>query len=346
MIKALFQNIQSELVTRIAKSSKNIIIAVAWFTNKALLGSLLTALDRGVKVSVLINDDFINRNAVALDFQQFIDKGGNLFLHPPGLGLMHNKFCIIDNEWIASGSYNWTYSAECNNSENVIITDDSTVCDEFNTYFSSLCESIDKIETWTRVRLTASCIDSLEGVYDDLLDELACMPTSPDIEHLCTEVKNTHSKNSSRIMGLPMPTLGDQNRYLVANIGLTCLDDKSVPIIRAGSKLPTSGSLNSTTVKDNQTEARGELTLGQSQQASRNKVVGELTIEGLPEQKAGEVHVINTLEISYDGVVRYVRKCTNNGIEVECKLQLPDGFYSSNTPSRIQAKSSYSQKSR
>ena len=41
---------------------------------------------------------------------------------------MHNKFCIIDDELVITGSYNWTTSADLKNDENVLfITSDKTV---------------------------------------------------------------------------------------------------------------------------------------------------------------------------------------------------------------------------
>lgn len=39
-------------------------------------------------------------------------------------GLMHNKFCIIDNQMVITGSYNWTSNAELRNTENVTIRRD------------------------------------------------------------------------------------------------------------------------------------------------------------------------------------------------------------------------------
>ena len=37
--------------------------------------------------------------------------------------LMHNKFCIIDNDLVITGSYNWTFKARLND-ENVIVNND------------------------------------------------------------------------------------------------------------------------------------------------------------------------------------------------------------------------------
>jgi len=39
-------------------------------------------------------------------------------------GLMHDKFCVIDNQIVITGSYNWTDNAEFKNDENVTVQRD------------------------------------------------------------------------------------------------------------------------------------------------------------------------------------------------------------------------------
>ena len=36
-------------------------------------------------------------------------------------GKMHHKFCVIDNQLVITGSYNWSTSAECKNIENMVL---------------------------------------------------------------------------------------------------------------------------------------------------------------------------------------------------------------------------------
>ena len=91
----------------------------------------MDALDRGVSVSIILIDDIINRNEYGLDFSLFIRKGGNLRFADSWKSLMHDKFCVFDSTLIVTGSYNWTYSAEKRNSENIILTDDSVVSTSF-----------------------------------------------------------------------------------------------------------------------------------------------------------------------------------------------------------------------
>jgi hypothetical protein len=121
MEKALFQGIKQEIIKEIKAAENNIKIAVAWFTNIDLFDALCSKLyEQNIKITLIIIDDATNNRLGGIDFQKFIDKGGELFFST-GERTMHNKFCIIDDKILINGSYNWTYNAECKNFENIVI---------------------------------------------------------------------------------------------------------------------------------------------------------------------------------------------------------------------------------
>jgi len=51
---------------------------------------------------------------------------------------MHNKFCVIDDQLLLSGSYNWTSSAYSKNNENIIVTNNEKLLKQFDKYFEEL----------------------------------------------------------------------------------------------------------------------------------------------------------------------------------------------------------------
>ena len=51
---------------------------------------------------------------------------------------MHNKFAIIDNRLLLTGSYNWTFSANNRNDENLLIIDDPEIIEIFQNQFINL----------------------------------------------------------------------------------------------------------------------------------------------------------------------------------------------------------------
>ena len=57
---------------------------------------------------------------------------------------MHDKFCIIDNHTVITGSYNWSDNAEFKNEENITIETDNEQANRFSVKFRDLRKQIKK----------------------------------------------------------------------------------------------------------------------------------------------------------------------------------------------------------
>ena len=133
-----FSGIRQKLLQELNEAKKSIFVAMAWFTNDDLFSMLCMKLEQGVKVELIIINDYINNWEFGLPFQAFIDLGGKLYLREYP-SIMHHKFCLIDNEIIFNGSYNWTYYAEMRNDENVMMFKGKpNLMEEFKTEFRKL----------------------------------------------------------------------------------------------------------------------------------------------------------------------------------------------------------------
>ena len=118
--EGIFENIAERIEEEINKSQKDIYLAVAWFTNKNLFNSLVKKSQEGVKVILVISDNEINRNS-SINYNDIQKGESKLFWIGGDKSFMHNKFCVIDDYVVITGSYNWSYKAETN-FENVVIT--------------------------------------------------------------------------------------------------------------------------------------------------------------------------------------------------------------------------------
>jgi len=118
-IEGYFSDIQETLLGEIKAAKRSIYVAVAWFTDTVLFDALVRQLQQGVSVAVVIVKDEINENC-RNDYDRLKRHGGEFFAIEGNL--MHNKFCIIDERIVITGSYNWTYSAATKNQENITIT--------------------------------------------------------------------------------------------------------------------------------------------------------------------------------------------------------------------------------
>jgi len=106
-------------------ASQSIYVAVAWFTDKKLFDILCQKANEGIDVQLIVMDDDITRNC-QISYKLLETHGGRLYLIDSGFTgvVMHNKFCIIDNNITITGSYNWSYKAQSNH-ENITITKDN-----------------------------------------------------------------------------------------------------------------------------------------------------------------------------------------------------------------------------
>ena len=169
MIEAYFSNIERQIIKKLSVAEHQVLVAVAWFTNEVLFEELLKCLRRGVSVSLIIMDDYINRNELALDFTKFIEAGGMLFF--PKEKKMHNKFCIIDGLLI-TGSYNWTYYAEKLNCENILFIDDVPIIQKYISEYSKLQDSFTKITNYEPLKLKQITETDILNDYNYMCNDL------------------------------------------------------------------------------------------------------------------------------------------------------------------------------
>lgn len=127
--KEIIERIKKELL----EAQREILVAMAWFTDDDLFKILLNKADQGLEISIIIAEHADNEK---LDFDLLNTKpnGEVIKIKNVGYGMMHQKFCIIDKEVVINGSYNWSKNAK-NNHENVIVTNFSKTVEEFlNTF--------------------------------------------------------------------------------------------------------------------------------------------------------------------------------------------------------------------
>jgi phosphatidylserine/phosphatidylglycerophosphate/cardiolipin synthase-like enzyme len=115
--EAHFQDIQNRVLTALDGAKVSIRVVMAWFTNDVLFKKLVEKHNQGIDVRVAIFDDGINKKH-GVDISQIPH---DMIKRGKRGGLMHNKFCVIDNQLVVTGSYNWSDNAEFRNDENVTV---------------------------------------------------------------------------------------------------------------------------------------------------------------------------------------------------------------------------------
>lgn len=119
VVAPAFADIKKIIIEELNKAINTIYVCVAWFTDEELRDVLLAKHKVGVDVRVITYQDGVNKKH-GVDFMGIpsIKKRGDRG------GIMHRKYCIIDNHITISGSYNWTDNASEHNDENIEIIQD------------------------------------------------------------------------------------------------------------------------------------------------------------------------------------------------------------------------------
>lgn len=130
----------THLIEKIKNATTRIHAAIYMLTDKNIAAALIQAKKRDVDVQVITDFSSVKSEygkVVLLkesDITTFVYKIPERSRFTP---LMHNKFAIIDNI-VWTGSFNWTVSANRQNQENVIYTDEAAVVEKYVKQFEIL----------------------------------------------------------------------------------------------------------------------------------------------------------------------------------------------------------------
>ncbi len=133
--------IKQRIISEISNAKQCVYLAMAWFTDRDIANAIIATKSRNVTVDIVLSSNAQNETVK----QMFKDANINIHAFETGdeRGMMHHKFCLIDNKITINGSYNYSYNASNNNVENIHISDDFTTHKQFLVEFDRLKYNID-----------------------------------------------------------------------------------------------------------------------------------------------------------------------------------------------------------
>lgn len=132
---SLYDNPQKAIIKNINQAEAFINIAMYIFTDREIALPLVKAHERGVKVRLYLDKDQVDYKYSQSRF--LVQKGIKTRISSNNY-IMHHKFAIIDNRLLLTGSYNWTFSANNRNDENLMVIDDPEIVEIFQNQFVNL----------------------------------------------------------------------------------------------------------------------------------------------------------------------------------------------------------------
>jgi hypothetical protein len=133
--------IKQRIISEIEKAYQNIFLAMAWFTDRDIANAIIAAKNRNINVDIILSSNAQNETVK----QMFKESNVSIHAFETGdeRGMMHHKFCLIDNKISINGSYNYSYNASNNNVENIQVSDDPNTYRQLLAEFERLKYNID-----------------------------------------------------------------------------------------------------------------------------------------------------------------------------------------------------------
>mmetsp|Transcript_33616 Transcript_33616/g.24278 ORF Transcript_33616/g.24278 Transcript_33616/m.24278 type:complete len:180 (-) Transcript_33616:163-702(-) len=132
------------LVRYIKYAKKQILICVFNLTNDDLAAAILERHKAGVEIRVISDDECMENKGS--DIHRLANSGIYVRTDDAPEVHMHNKFMVVDNEFVLTGSFNWTYQAGSKNQENLLVVDNKYYVTKYVDEFEKLWKSFKKNE--------------------------------------------------------------------------------------------------------------------------------------------------------------------------------------------------------
>ncbi len=108
----------SAIVKSLDQARKSILVQAYSFTSVPIASALVSARRRGVDVQVILDKSQRTQKYSCADF--LVRSGIKTYIDASH-AIAHNKVMIIDNQFVVTGSFNFSKAAEEANAENVLI---------------------------------------------------------------------------------------------------------------------------------------------------------------------------------------------------------------------------------
>jgi phosphatidylserine/phosphatidylglycerophosphate/cardiolipin synthase-like enzyme len=129
---------QKAVISEFNKARKNIDVAMYYLTSREIAQGLVNAKERGIEVRLVLDK---SQETQSYSKSRYLIKRGFEVKYYTGPGLMHNKFAIIDDKVLITGSFNWTPTADRENEENLLIMTDKELIKKYAKRFKYLWKS-------------------------------------------------------------------------------------------------------------------------------------------------------------------------------------------------------------
>lgn len=127
------------IIKAIDDAEKTIKICVFTISDDRISDAILRAHQRGIHIRIITDNEKLHD--AGSDIRELAVKGIHVRIDKTR-SHMHHKFAIFDEVRVLTGSYNWTRSAAMHNHENILVTDNLSIVQDYSREFDRLWESM------------------------------------------------------------------------------------------------------------------------------------------------------------------------------------------------------------
>jgi competence ComEA-like helix-hairpin-helix protein len=213
---SLYDDPESIIIEKIDHAKDFINIAMYTFTDREIAQSILKAKDRGVDVKIYLDRSQVN--AKYSKSRYFINNGIKNIRISSNNYIMHNKFAVIDNEIVITGSYNWTASAGERNNENLLVIDDENIIKEYQNQFNILWNNKYSLERYQE-------LISKAGISSSPSPEILKQSSAPSLTGKIININTASLKELDYLWGVGKTTAQNIINYRNACGGFKTPED-------------------------------------------------------------------------------------------------------------------------
>ncbi|TNF38470.1 MAG: hypothetical protein EP329_00315 [Deltaproteobacteria bacterium] len=131
--------VDDDVAALFATATERIDLCLFEFNRPVLVDATLDALGRGVTVRFAGDGDEMED----LGYAELVDAGLELSVRKPADRIMHNKFAVVDDQWVVSGSMNFSENGVLKNNNNVVMLHSATLAETYVREFEQMY--VDKV---------------------------------------------------------------------------------------------------------------------------------------------------------------------------------------------------------
>ncbi|MBU0490937.1 MAG: DUF1669 domain-containing protein [Chloroflexi bacterium] len=163
-----YGGIEDQLVAVIDKATKSIDLAAYEFDLENVAHALVRAKGRGVTVRMVTDTD--NMDEIGIEI---LKKAKIKVVEDDRGGIMHNKFLVIDGEWVWTGSWNLTINGTYRNNNNALIIHSPELAHNYALVFNAMFEDKEfgpgrKLDIQHQVTVNGTRIDNYFSPEEDI----------------------------------------------------------------------------------------------------------------------------------------------------------------------------------